>query len=67
MKGNMASWKMWSQSGLGGGDEARCTKGRQGQKQEGPSLTQTGRGSFTFADLGEKRQVGTETGVRLDV
>ena len=63
----MASWKMWSQSGLGGGDEARCTKGRQVQKQEGPSLTQAGRRSFAFADLGEQRQVGTETGVRLDV
>lgn len=30
------------------------------------SLTRAGRGSFAFADLGEKRQVGTEAGVRLD-
>ena len=32
-----------------------------------PSPIQAGRGSFAFADLGEKRQVGTEAGVRLDV
>ena len=48
MKGNMASWKMWSQSGLGGGDEARFTKGRQGQKQEGPLPDPGRKGKLCF-------------------
>ena len=36
---------MWSQSGLGGGDKARCTEARQGQKQEGvlPDLGRKGK------------------------
>lgn len=37
------------------------------RSRKAPSPTQAGRGSFVFADLGEKRQVGTEAGIRLDV
>ena len=44
----MASWKMWSQSGLGGGDEARFTKGRQGRKQEGPLPDPGRKGKLCF-------------------